>query len=301
MDFKNLIDLQKKLKDEQVCIDAFEKIRWPDKVISPYDSTSTVTRSSNNRFWCKNTKKYFNVRTGTIFQCSNVPLSKWFVAIYAEVTNKRGVNSVQLAKDIGVTQKTSWFMAHRIRESLRSKEPFMLEGIVQVDESFVGGKNKNRHKAKKVVNSQGRSFKDKTPVLGILQQGGKLITQVIADTKASTLEPEIRSRVKEDSVLLSDEWRGYKYMRLWYEHCIVDHSARVYANDGVTTNGVENFWSHLKRGLNGVYYQVSRKHLQKYCDEFTFRFNTREMTSSERFVEALRGNTTRLTYKDLVR
>lgn len=295
--FKSLFDLQNELVDEQACIDYLEERRWKGNVVSPFDPTSKVYKCKNNRYRCKNTGKYFNVKTDTLFHRSSIPLRKWCMAIWLIVSQKKGISSVQLSKTIGVTQKTAWFMAHRIRDCFRNEGNSKLEGTVQIDETFVGGKNKNRHWDKKVKNAQGRSFKDKTPVFGMKQTGGKVVAKVVENTKAKTLSKEIRKTIKVGSTIYSDEW-NYGNLSRRYHHEFVDHSRKQYVVGQVTTNAIESFWAVLKRGIIGIYHFVSRKHLQKYVDEFVFRHNTRNLDRQNIFSLIL-SNSRYINLKDL--
>lgn len=160
-DFNSIIEIFTTFPTEQSCIEHLEQMKWNDEVISPFDENSKVYKCKNNRYWCTNTRKYFNAKTNTIFENTKIPLVKWFIAIYLNTTHKKGISSLQLSRDIGVTQKTAWFMLQRIRSCYSQPEETKLEGVVEIDETFVGGKNKNRHWDKKVPQSQGRSFKDK--------------------------------------------------------------------------------------------------------------------------------------------
>ena len=175
-----------------------------------------------------------------------------------------------------------------------------MDGLVQADESFFGGKNKNRHADKKVFESQGRSVKDKTPVLGMIQTGGKLHTQVIPDTKAKTIKPIIEKLVTEGSIVVTDEWLGYTGLEKKYAHIVINHKNDEYVRGAFHTNNIENFWSLLKRGIYGIYHQVSPKHLHRYCDEFAYRFNARKITDCKRFDISLKSADRRLTYKELI-
>ncbi len=310
-DFNTLIELFEAFPTEQSCIDHLEELRWSGVVISPFDPTSIVYKCKDNKFRCKNTGKYFNVRTKTLFDNTKIPLRKWFAAIWLVTCHKRGVSSVQLSTDIGVTQKTAWFMLHRIRKAFgisNNDDNTTLENEVEVDETFVGGKNKNRHKDKKVEKCQGRSFKDKAPVFGMIQRGGKLIAKVVIDTTATTLNKIIRKHIRIDSVIYTDGW-GYGNITTDYCQRSVDHGRGFYGTTimtdegeliSINTNSIENAWTHLKRTIVGTYYKISKKHLQSYVDEFVFRFNTRKQGVSERFYLLLRNIEYRLSYKELV-
>jgi transposase-like protein len=192
-DFTSILDLLNSFPDEQTCIDHLEKLRWSGFVVSPFDPISKVYKCKGNKYRCKNTGKYFNVKTNTLFDNTKIELKKWFLAIYLITSHKKGISSLQLSRDIDVTQKTAWFMLQRIRNCFNISNDEQLENEVEIeiDETFVGGKDKNRHADRKVENSQGRSFKDKTPVLGMIERKGRLIAKVVEDTKGETLSPEI--------------------------------------------------------------------------------------------------------------
>lgn len=282
---------------EQSCIEYYEQIRWNGKVVSPFDETSKVYKCKNGKYRCANTGKYFDVKTCTIFAHTKLPLRYWFYAMFLFLSHKRGVSSCQLARDLGVTQKTAWNMLHKIREYMDCENDHQLSAEVEIDETFVGGKNKNRHKDKKVEKCQGRSFKDKVPVFGMYQRGGNIVAKVVPDTKAKTLTPLLEQYVSTESRVFTDGWE-YGDINSRYEQLSVDHGAGFYGtsyvnNEGeyivVCTNGIECAWSHLKRTILGTYYKVSKKYLQRYVDEFTFRFNTRNIGDFQRFELLLRN------------
>lgn len=282
---------------EQSCIEYYEQIRWNGNVVSPFDETAKVYKCKNGKYRCVNTGKYFDVKTGTIFAHTKLPLRYWFYAMFLFLSHKRGVSSCQLARDLGVTQKTAWNMLHKIREYMDCENDHQLSAEVEIDETFVGGKNKNRHKDKKVEKCQGRSFKDKVPVFGMYQRGGNIVAKVVPDTKAKTLTPLLEQYVSTESRVFTDGWE-YGDIDRRYEQLSVDHGAGFYGtsyinNEGeyivICTNGIECAWSHLKRTILGTYYKVSKKYLQRYVDEFTFRFNTRNIGDFQRFELLLRN------------
>lgn len=288
---KGILNFMEAFPTEESCIRYFETLRWGDKVMSPFDSSSKVYKCANGKYKCRNTGKYFDVKTRTVFASTKLPLRLWVYAIFIFMSHKRGISSCQLARDLGVTQKTAWNMLHKIRQFMYSQNRQRLSGEVEVDETFVGGKNKNRHKDKKVEKCQGRSFKDKKPVFGMLQRKGNLTAIVVEDTKAKTLKPIITQYIQFQSVIYTDGW-DYGGISENYTQQTVDHGAKFYGMtvrdlDGneisVNTNSIECTWSHFKRMIFGTYYQVSKRHLQRYVDEFVFRFNTRNIGEFERF------------------
>ncbi|WP_163407132.1 IS1595 family transposase [Flavobacterium ajazii] len=302
-EIKSVLDLIKAFPDEQTCINHLEELRWDGEVISPFDAESKVYKCKGNKYQCKNTGKYFNVKTNTIFDNTKIELQKWFLAIWLATSYKKGISSIQLSKELDITQKSAWFLLQRIRNCFGIDDDEQLDGIVEADETFVGGKNKNRHKDKKVAQSQGRSFKDKTPVLGLLQRDGTVRAFVIPDTKSKTIQPIILKHVQKDSVFISDEWHGYRGLHNHFDHHVVDHGKKQYVdfnNPEIHSNSIEGFWGILKRGYNGIYNWWSRKHMQKYVDEFVFRFNQRKQTQFTRFTNLLLNMENRITYKELI-
>ena len=302
--FKSIDDLLKAFPTEKSCIDYLESKLWPNGVIvSPFDPTSKVYRRGDGLYRCKNTGKNFNVRKGTMFEGTKLPLRTWFIAIYLITTTKKAVASTTLAQQLGVTQKTAWFLEQRIRETFQidyNKEK--LTGEVELDETFVGGKNKNRHYNKKVPKSTGRCHIDKVPVMGMLQRGGKVICKVVDNTSRKSLTKPILKSVKIGSILYMDEWKGYKTVQKVYKHSIVDHGHGIYAVGGAYTNTIEQFWGNFcKRSMIGIYNHVDRKHLQRYFDEFSFRYNFRSVNISERFERVIVGSNKRITWKRLTK
>ena len=255
-----LLTLSENFPDEESCIRYFEKMRWGDEVISPYDSKSKVYKCGNGKYKCKNTGRYFDVKTGTAFANTKLPMKAWFYAMMLFLSHKRGVSSCQLARDLGITQKTAWKMLHKIRQYMEMENSHTLSGEVEIDEAFVGGKNKNRHKDKKVEKCQGRSYKDKVPVFGILERGGKVIAKVVPNTQAKTIVPIIKEKVELGSVVYTDGW-DYSGLHGKYVQRSVDHEKHFYGTTYVTdegeiitvsTNGIENAWSHFKRMIFGI-------------------------------------------------
>ena len=302
-EFSSLFELLTAFPNEQKCIDHLEAIRWGGIVVSPFAPASKVYKCAGNKYKCKNTGKYFNVKTGSIFDDSKVPLQKWFMAIYLIANHKKGISSHQIARDLKVTQKTGWFLLHRIRYAF-NHENFqqVMEQTVEADETYVGGKNKNRHEKKKAKKSQGRNAKDKTPVAGLLErETGQVRAFKVANAKSSTLHPIVRNNVAEGANLMTDEWRGYKGLAGEYNHAVVNHGYMEYVNGNCHTNTLEGFWSLFKRGVVGIYHSVSPEHLQAYLYEFAYRYNTRQTSDPKRFNAYLyQVSEKKLTYKKLI-
>lgn len=301
MKYNNLIAVSQYFKDEKTCIEHLEKLRWKGNVTCPHCGHSKVYKT-NRGYKCANPKCYkkFTVLVGTFFENTKIALSKWFVAIYIISSHKKGISSLQLSKDIDVTQKTAWFILHRVREMFNAKENKKLSGFIECDETYIGGKEKNKHWDKRNADDRGRSVETKTPVLGILQRNGEIDTMPVKDTSKATLQTIINKRVRKGSKVFTDEWNGYEGLNKKYLHRKIFHSLGEHAVGIIHTNTIEGFWSLLKRGIIGIYHQVSEKHLEKYCNEFDFRYNTRVSSEADRFDKAISQCNGRLKYKQLI-
>lgn len=300
--FKSIIDLLKAFPDEQSCIDFLTEQRWKGSVVSPFDPESKVYKCKANRWRCKNTGKYFNVKTGTIFEDSKIKLVKWFLALYVFSSHKKGISSHQLARDITVTQKTAWFMLHRLRYAFDHpsyNEP--LEGVIEADEAYIGARSENMHEKKKKYNADGNYLSKSAPVLGMKQRNGNVIAKVITNLTTAQVHPVIMNNIQKGSILYTDSANRYNFSAYYMaEHKQVNHSAKQWVDGMVHTNGIENFWSHLKRGITGIYHWASVKHLQAYVNEYSLRYNTRDLETSQRFDLILGNMVGRLTYQDLI-
>jgi|ERR1022692_1159511 transposase-like protein len=302
----SFVDMLVALPDDRACREYLEEKIWNGTPICPHCGTLDINHYQlkikggfNGLYKCKHCRERFTVTINTMFEGSHIPLRKWFIAIYIFSLHKKGVSSHQLASDLGITQKSAWFMLSRIRKAFEPKKKAKIDGAASADECFIGGKNRNRHADKKVPESQGRSVKDKTPVFGLKHIGGDMHTRVVPDTKATTLKPIISEMMENGSIVVTDEWLGYSNLSENFNHIVINHNEGEYVRGGFTTNNVENFWSLLKRGIYGIYHQVSAKHLNKYCDEFAFRFNARNASTNDKFDYSL-TNSTKLTYKSLI-
>jgi transposase-like protein len=292
------------------CIDYLSSRRWPDsKVVCPGCGSDRVSFNANRRTWKCSThhaKREFSIKVGTIMEDSPIGLDKWLMTMWMVTNCKNGVSSYEIERDVKVTQKSAWFMLHRIRLAMQDEDKGQLCGEVEADETFIGGKARNMHKSvhQRRIVSSGQSYKDKTVVMGILERGGRVRTQVIADRQKHTVQPIVREHVEAGSALYTDEMGGYKGLDKEYVHQIIDHAVK-YVNGRVHTNGMENFWSLLKRGLCGTYVAVEPYHLFRYLDEQVFRYSNRAtkakpVTDSDRFDKVVRRIVgKRLTFAEL--
>ncbi len=298
-EFKDIFDLVKFFSTEKKCLKYIVHKRWGDTIrCIDCDSDKIYKFSDGKRYKCAECKRHFTALVGTVFQDTQLSLQKWIMAMYL-IGNDSGISTRNLAKKISVSVPTAWFLSHRIRQTFYQSEE-KLTGVIECDESFVGGKNKNRHIHKKVKNSQGRSFKDKVPVFGVLQRGGKLKTKVIPDTKIASIRPALKELVEVGSTIYSDEWLGYRGSGRFYNHTIVDHKRRQFRNGDACTNGIEGAWASLKRMIAGVYYRFSKKHLFRYINEFTFRYNVKNLECHARLSEMFKNINRPLKYKQLI-
>ena len=307
---KTLQDAILFFSDYQNCHRAVVEIRWPDGVVRcPHCGSEKVTYMENARRWkCygDHPKPQFSLKVGTIFEDSAIPLQKWLPALWLLTGAKNGISSYELARALGVTQKTAWFMLSRLRLALQSKHGGKLGGSVEVDETYIGGKSRNMHvgKRKRMGISQGRSMAGKVAVLGLLDRHGNDGTSqvrmaVVAGRKKGHLQPHVRANVEAGATLHTDAHFSYQGLSSQYAHNVIDH-AEAYVDGEVHTNGLENFWSLLKRAIKGTYVSVEPFHLFRYLDEQAFRFNHRKGSDAMRFALALKGIINkRLTYSAL--
>lgn len=262
--------------DELSCAIYLKEKRWGNEVrCVSCDSNKIYELKKGYRFKCGRCEKSFSVRAGTIFESSKLPLRVWFRAIHVTLSHKKGVSSIQLAEELGITQKSAWFLQHRIREALKSKTHTMLEGIVEIDETYIGGKEKNKHAKKRQKGTQGRSTKTKALVLGMLQRKGELKFFHINNGSGKIIRSLVNANIAEGTRIMSDENGVYSTLGSKYVHEAVNHSKGIYGIGDVTTNGIESAFAILKRIIGGVYHQVSRKHLHRYLDDVSFRQNTK--------------------------
>jgi transposase-like protein len=271
----NIIQIYKQFPTEQHCIAHLENARWKGEPTCPYCKSKQVSSvEKENRYHCNTCNTSFSVTVGTIFHNTKLDLQKWFLAITLVLNAKKGISSRQLSRDIEVNKDTAWRMLMQIRKSM-VHDGEMLQGIVEADETYIGGKNKNRHNDKKTKGGQGRGGDDKTPVFGVLERGGKVKAGKVKDVTAKTLKGMIKQFVAIGTSLMTDEWRAYNGLSNAYNHSVVSHGSGQYVNGIAHTNTLEGFWSLLKRGIIGQYHYVTPKYLNRYIDEFCYRYNNR--------------------------
>ena len=299
---RTLLQAIRYFSDHQHCHDFLVSIHWPAGQCCPRCGSLKVRYMASVKRWkCyeKHPQPQFSLKTGTIFEDSPLGLDKWLPAIWLIVNCKNGVSSYEIARALGVTQKTAWFMGHRIRAALHAGSFAKLTGQVEVDETFIGGKARNMHASKRKQKIHGRGPADKVAVLGMIERGGRVHAEIVPNRKRSTLQPAVKRHVKVGASLFSDELKSYKGLDALYRHKVINHAIK-YVRGNVHTNGIENFWSLLKRALGGTYVSVEPFHLFRYLDEQAYRFNEREGSDRTRFVRAMRKLTgKRLTYAEL--
>ena len=296
----SLYEFNERFPDDESATEFFENRRWPGGIYcQKCGCVGRISRMKSGKpqpFHCLECGKFFSVRTSTLLAESPIPLRKWLMAMYLINSNRKGISSVQLAKQLGVTQKTGWFLAHRIREAYDENGGPLGPGEVEIDESFIGGKEANKHKSKKL--NEGRGAVGKQSVMGIKERGGDVRAFPIDGTDGATVKKEIARNVRRGSTVYTDSHAGYTGIP--YDHETVAHTVGEYVRNQVHTNGIESFWALLKRGHYGIYHQMSFKHLSRYLTEFSGRHNMKgdTMECLGRIASGMFGK--RLTYKGLI-
>lgn len=302
--FKNLFELTQFFKTEKDCIKYLKAIIWKDNKKCPHCGSIEVMEFANiKRNRCKDCKKDFSIRKGTIFEDSNISLRKWFMACYIFNAHKKGISSCQLARDIGVSQPTAWFMLQRLRYASNEIFNKQFKGIVEVDEAYLGGSETNRH-----AKDKKKGEKEKTVVIGLVNRDTKQVRAIkVPSAEKDFLLPKININVAENSTIITDTYHAYKDLKKHYIHKTIKHSAGEYVkNDSrvafkIHTNTIEGFWSLLKRGINGTYHWASKKHINLYLSEYALRYNTRQVRDNERFNTFCANLNGKISYKELIR
>lgn len=296
-----LLEAIKYFNDPDTCHRFMVEIRWPDgKVTCPNCKSESIGFIATRRmFKCRDCKKQFSTKVGTVFEDSPIGLDKWLPAVWLIVNCKNGISSYEIARDLGVTQKTGWFMMHRIRLAIQQKSFEKFDGEIEADESFIGGKARFMHRNKR--KAKGTGTVGKAIVMGLLERNTKQVrTKVIANTRRVSVQAEIKQHVKQGASVYTDALPSYNGLGSEFAHKVVDHAER-YVDGQVHTNCLENFWSLLKRSIKGTYVSVEPFHLFRYLDEQAYRFNNRKITDKDRFIIAMQGmENKRLTYETLI-
>ena len=298
----SLMEAIRYFSDPQVCVDFFADLKWGNAGPScPLCGERDLLYLKSRRIWkCRPCEKQFSVKVGTILEDSPIGLDKWACAMWMLGNCKNGVSSYEISRSIKVTQKSAWFLLHRIRYAVHQGSISKLSGEVEVDETFIGGKARNMHRDKRAEKITGRGPEGKTIVAAVLERGGRVHAKVVGTRKKGDLQKLVREHVEGGSMLYSDALKSYDGLNADYTHQVIDHAVE-YVNGSVHTNGLENFWSLLKRSIRGTYVSVEPYHLFRYLDEQAFRFNARKSNDGERFLQVGAGIAgKRLTYKTLI-
>lgn len=299
---KTLIEAIRYFSDLDTCLEFMSALRWPDGITCPHCDGEQVGFLKTRRIWkckTKECRKQFSIKTGSVFEDSPIGLDKWLSALWIIVNAKNGVSSCELARALGITQKSAWFLSHRLRLAMQAGTFKKLCGEVEVDETFIGGKARFMHRGERARKIHGTGGAGKVAVMGLLERHGEVRTMVVPNVRRKSLHGQVTDHVEQGSTVYSDALRSYDRLEEEYVHNVINH-AETYVRGNVHTNGIENYWSLLKRSIKGTYVSVEPFHLFRYLDEQSFRFNKRKGTDFDRFFEAAKTVTgRRLTFKEL--
>jgi transposase-like protein len=310
--FKSIIEFQKVFGTEDVCREYLEQQKWNGTPACTCCGSTKVTRFAKDarRFQCneKACRKQFSVLTGTFAENTKIPLVKWFLAMYLLANHSKGISSLQLSIWLDCTQKTAWFLNHRIREMLTDRSGDLLTGTIEIDETYVGGSDRNRHQNKKkgkgskamVVGAVKRKVTEEVDGKTVTTEPSKVKVKVIPSADIPSIQQFIKDNVKEGENMVTDESHAYNKVKDKYNHDTVNHRAKEYVRGIVHTNTIEGFWNILKKQIDGIHHSVSTKHLHRYCNESAYRYNSKEVAQDERFAVALSNCSGRLRYQDLI-
>ena len=303
--FKTLPQMFAAFPTEQSAVDHLTAIRWANGKFCPLcgnaDEKKIGTLTGTNTHKCYACRKRFSIKVGTIFQDTKLPLRTWFAAIWMITNHPKGIASTTLATDLGITQKSAWFVLHRLRHAARTDSfNAPLSGEVEIDETFVGGREHNKHASKKTGSKRGHSIELKTVVMGLVQRGGEIRAGVIDNARAGTLRPIVERNVAKGSTIFTDEHQGYNDLRHDYDHQRVNHRKGEYVRGSATTNAVESLWALFKRQYHGTHHFISPKHMDAYLNEMTFRLNRRDLDKGQRVNGLLSQIEGPLPYKALI-